>query len=396
MKKRILFIDTDEEGSRRLRLGVASLETQWETCFAPDIPAALALLAQEPVDVVVCQMQLGEHDGIEALEAILRHHPRALRFILADQGRQPALVRCLGKAHQFLVKPCPPAVLHAAIARAFALDVWLPNEAVSRLLADMHDLPSLPRLYFEVAQELQSPSGSLAQAGALIAQDPPMAARLLQAVNSATFGMQYPVSDPARAILHLGGEATKALILLAHTARHFEHLDGLGFPLQELWDHLLRTARLAHRIGTLENASSATLDESYTAGMLHDLGKLALAANHPGPYRRAASLVRQQQQSWWEAEHAVFGVTHAEVGACLAAVWGLPIGLVEAIALHHHPACFLSRAFCPLTAVHAANYLDHARTGSSEPGVDLAYLAELGLERRVDAWRAAAQAEPAA
>jgi HD-like signal output (HDOD) protein/CheY-like chemotaxis protein len=394
MTKRILFIDASEEACRNLRLGVASLETQWRTYFASDAVSALALLAEEPMDVVVCELQLGNLDGVAVLDAILRQHPRPLRFVLAEASQQSAMLRCLGKAHQYLVKPCTPAVLHAAIARAFALDVWLPNEAVSRLCSDMRELPSPPKLYFRVVQELQSPSGSLEQVGALVAQDPPMAARVLQAVNSATFGMHYPISDPARAILYLGGEATKSLLLLAHACAFFEHLGSLGFPLQELWDHLLRTGRLAHRIGTLESASAGTVEESYTAGMLHDIGRLALAANHPDPYRRVTSLVRQQGQSWWEAEHAVFGVSHAEVGACLAAVWGLPIGLVEAIALHHHPACFLSRSFSPLTAVHVANALDHAACAANDSEIDLAYLADLGLEGRLDAWRKAARVEP--
>jgi len=86
----------------------------------------------------------------------------------------------------------------------------------------------------------------------------------------------------------------------------------------------------------------------------------------------------------------VLGATHAELGACLLGIWGLPSPIVEAIALHHHPLSVPAQAFSPLTAVHAANVLAYEAapdpTGLVGPTIDLAYLRQLGLEERFEEW----------
>ncbi len=89
----------------------------------------------------------------------------------------------------------------------------------------------------------------------------------------------------------------------------------------------------------------------------------------------------------WEAEQAVFGATHSEVGACLLATWGLPVPLVEAVALHHHPTRFLSSEFSPLTAVHVANVFQHAENLADAIAlVDRSYLRESGSDGRLAGW----------
>jgi HD-like signal output (HDOD) protein len=88
-----------------------------------------------------------------------------------------------------------------------------------------------------------------------------------------------------------------------------------------------------------------------------------------------------------EAEEEVLGASHAELGACMLAIWGLPVGIVEAVALHHHPAQLFSKSFCPLTAVHAANAIEHAESScASSLPVDSDYLEELELDDRLPLW----------
>ena len=132
--------------------------------------------------------------------------------------------------------------------------------------------------------------------------------------------------------------------------------------------------------------------QAFTGGMLHDIGKLLLAANLPDGFKEALARAREQQIHLWDAETSVFGATHGELGACLLGIWGLPMPIVEAVALHHYPIRFLSKKFCPLTAVHAANAIEHETPGDNKQGimcatVDANYLTELGLGERLDAWR---------
>jgi HD-like signal output (HDOD) protein len=161
--------------------------------------------------------------------------------------------------------------------------------------------------------------------------------------------------------------------------------------MEELWRHSLATGRNAQCIVRAEAADTETAAQAFTAGMLHDIGKLMLAANLPEPFRQALEQARERQVPLWEAERDILGATHADIGASLLSIWGLPVPIVEAVALHHYPARLFSKSFCPLVAVHAANIFEHqTHPNAQEPGaqaVDLEYLKDLGCGERAEGWR---------
>ena len=187
--------------------------------------------------------------------------------------------------------------------------------------------------------------------------------------------------------MHLGMETTTSMILLAHCFSYFDGIKAADFSADHLWQHSLRVGMLAKAIARSEGATTAVADEAYTAGLLHDLGKLALVANLPEEFSEAMALSRAERITQVEAEFRIFGVSHAEVGASLLATWGLAPEIVESLALHHAPARLLHRCFCALTAVHAANALENALTSNAKPLIDEGYLAELGLSDRVEVWQ---------
>ncbi|RMF88003.1 MAG: HDOD domain-containing protein, partial [Nitrospirae bacterium] len=134
-------------------------------------------------------------------------------------------------------------------------------------------------------------------------------------------------------------------------------------------------------------------EEALLAGLLHDVGKLILQVNLPEAYgearRRAAA-----GEGLLEVEGELFGTTHAEVGAYLLGLWGLPDAIVEAVAFHHRPGECPSDRVTPLALVHAANCLE-AATPAESPArcageVDTAYLEAAGLGERLEAWTAIA------
>jgi HD-like signal output (HDOD) protein len=214
-----------------------------------------------------------------------------------------------------------------------------------------------------------------------------MTAKILQLANSAAYGPPLDESDPVLAVAELGLENTRGLVLLAHTYSNFKELEGCGFSVDSLWRHSARTGRFARWIAQAEDASGETAQQAATAGLLHDIGKLALAANLPRLFRNAHYLKTSKQTTSWEAEQEIFGATHGEVGGCLLAIWGLPVPVVEAVAHHHHPTRFLSSVFSPLTAVHVANVFEHATSLSEAKALaDCSYLRELGVENRLAKW----------
>ena len=251
----------------------------------------------------------------------------------------------------------------------------------------------------------------------MIAQDPGMTAKMLQLVNSAFFGMRQKLTDPTEAVMQLGLETVKSLVLGLHVFSQLETAKSADFSAEKLWHHSLATATTARRIAQLhrfrlhsgeqelangatapqfaplECGGKGTVEESFTAGLLHDIGRLVLVANLPEQYLEACDRAKAEGMTLVEAERAVFGASHAEVGGYLLGLWGLPISLVEAAVFHHYPGKCQVKAFTPLTAVHVANVLvqEDAATGNSfpPPEMDRDYLTEIGAWNRIPGWREA-------
>jgi HD-like signal output (HDOD) protein len=188
----------------------------------------------------------------------------------------------------------------------------------------------------------------------------------------------------------LGVATVRSLALSIHAFSCFDKAKLGSISFEALWSHSLRTAQFAQKIAKIEGMNTGLADESFISGLLHDLGRMMLLANMPDQYAKVWQLTQTQQTSLLEAERDVFGATHADVGAYLLGLWGLPVPIVEAVALHHDPRPNVSRDFSPLTAVHAANAIDHSSSTyavtSVDSSLDSKYMAELGLEDRVPVW----------
>ena len=390
-RKRILFVGEDLALWEQLQAGLPNAEGVWDLAFAKTGLQALASLSQSPCDAIIADMQIPGMTGGQLLEEVMQRSPSTLRFIRASMADQQAAMKCVGTAHQYLLKPCDAQTVGHALARAFALESWLPGEMVRKIIAQMKKLPSPPSLYFKIVAELQSPDASSESIGALVSQDPVLSAKLLQMVNSAVFGLQLQVVSASEAVMYLGMETTKALILLAHTFSYFDKIRTPEFSVERLWKHCVTTGKFAEKISRAHGSTPDLVGQAFTAGMLHDIGKLLMAANLPEQFKLALTKSKEEKIPLCDAETAIYGANHAELGACLLGIWGLPTPIVEAVALHHSPSRFLSKVFCPLTAVHVANAVEHQleKEGQAvtQAVVDLNYLGELELADQVDVWR---------
>jgi HD-like signal output (HDOD) protein len=145
----------------------------------------------------------------------------------------------------------------------------------------MQTLPSLPRLYTQIMKAVRSPEVSINSIGEIISQDVGMTARLLQLVNSAFFGLRQRVSSPSAAVTLLGLDTVKALVLTAEVFSQFDELSLWRTSLGHLWTHSLTVGRYARQIAQKENQERQLANEAFMAGLLHDCGKLVLAASDP-------------------------------------------------------------------------------------------------------------------
>jgi HD-like signal output (HDOD) protein len=340
-------------------------------------------------------MRMPGMNGAELLDEVKRRHPKTIRIVLSGHADTDLLLTCVNSTHQYLSKPCDSQAIKATVQRACGLENAAENERLKQLVGQMARLPSLPSLYVQMVEELNDSSATIEHIGEIVSQDMAMTAQFLKLVNSVYFGLSRPVSNPSEAALYLGIDTIKALVLSIHTFSQFEDLISCGFNLEALMHHSLRTAGRAGRIAKLEGSTPKIVNECFVGGMLHDIGKLLMAANFPKDYDQVTRLVGKEGLSHCAAEKEIFGVNHASVGGYLLGLWGLPVPVVEAIALHHCPRQTTSPAFGALTAVHAANVFEHERAAGSHPAADNEldglYLAALGLTHRLAAWRQTGQ-----
>ncbi len=387
--RKILFVDDEPNVLDGLRRMLRPMRREWEVTFAAGGEQALAELAGGAFDIIVSDMRMPGMDGAQLLAEVRRRHPHTVRIILSGHSDQEMILRSVGPAHQYLAKPCDAEALKETVGRACALRDLLRNDSLQKLISQMDSLPSLPSVYVELVGELRSPEASVKRAGEIISKDPGMTAKILQLVNSAFFGLRRTVSSPIEAAMLLGLDTITSLVLSVHVFSRYDGTKLRGFSADALRLHCVTVGSLAKAIALAERQERSAAENAFTAGLLHDTGKLVLASTLGERYVEVLDL-KKKGDAEVEAERQVLGTTHGEVGAYLLGLWGLPDPIVEAVAFHHQPRQCPSHGFTPLTAVHIADCLVRqpgcAMAHSPAAVLDMDYLSKINLAGRVPAW----------
>jgi HD-like signal output (HDOD) protein/CheY-like chemotaxis protein len=389
--RKILFVDDEPNILQGLKRMLRSQSDHWEVAFAGGGEAALAMLDAAPFDVVVSDMRMPGMDGAALLACVREKYPEVIRFILSGHSDQKAALRAVTVAHQFLSKPCESGTLQVAIERACGLKAVLSDPSLCRTVGSMRELPAMPRTYLELRKALEDADVSLDTVARIVEQDVAVTAKLLQLVNSAFFGLPRDVTNVRSAVSYLGVDVLKSLVLSIGVFRSFEDAGAIpGFSVEQFQSHAYLTARIA---GALP-APPHLKDAISLAALLHDSGKLVLATRMPAHFARALALAVEQGRPIYEVEQDIMGVTHAEIGAYLLGLWGLPWPVVEAVAHHHVPARVPEQGLDALAAVYIANILalecappPPAGASLVQPAFDALYIDSLGVADQLPDWR---------
>jgi putative nucleotidyltransferase with HDIG domain len=394
-KRKILFVDDEVNVLQGLKRMLRPMRQEWDVSFSSGGEEALQILSEAEYDVVVSDMQMPGMNGAQLLGEVMQRHPKIIRIVLSGHSSKEATVKSVGVAHRFLAKPCDAEELRRTLNQTFALHGLLTNEALIATLSQLKSVPSLPSLYEELMEELRLPDASIQRVGQIIEQDPGMSTKILHLVNSAFFGLARQVSSPAQAATLLGAETIKSLVLGIALFSQFEIDACSDISPEAVQEHSTLTAAMAKQIASAAKANRAVVDASLTAGFLHDVGKLVLAQNMTEEYCEVMAAMSGGETALPEVEHRVLGTTHAEVGAYLLGLWGLPESIVEATAFHHNPSESCGESFSPLTAVHIANVFAWKVT-QAEPReqFDQEYLTRVGVADRVAEWQPAFEPTP--
>lgn len=399
-KPTILFVDDEASVLSGLRRGLFAQSGRWTMVFVESGRAALEVLTQHPVDVVVSDLRMPEMDGSALLERVRVLQPAAARIMLSGYIDDQSLSRILGPAHQYLQKPCSAAVLVGAVSRALELRGLVRSERILSEIAGVRSLPVLPNALMALVTELESPRASTSEAARIIKSDLALSAQVLKLVNSGFFALPQPVNDVLQAVRLLGFETLGALAVLGALSETIKGSPAMVARMQLLTRRSLKIGELARRIALYQQLPHAEVEQARCAGLLSHVGTLVLNAYHP---ERMVRIHRQLEAGggrlidWEQAE---LNTTHAHVGATLLGLWGFTDAIVEAVLFHHQPSlcsCACGDRVSPLTAVHAAQHLVRPVPPQTDPvqawtaGLDAAYMERLRLDALVPAWAALAE-----
>jgi HD-like signal output (HDOD) protein len=392
-KTRILFVDDNQDILDGLSRAMRHENHRWDMSFIKSGEEALEFMAARKVDAVVTDVRMPGIDGVQLLHEIAKLYPYVVRFILSGHSQEEITLQAAKLAHQFFPKPCDIDDLKAALVRSLSLRELLSDNKLRSVVSGVASLPSLPKVYSEIVEKLNSPEVTVHEIGETISNDPAISAKILQLVNSAFFGVGRRISSAGEAATLLGLDAIKQLVLSVELFSQFDEqkLNCTGFILDELVEHSIRVGLLAKQIAISEHAEKKIIEESYLSGFLHDVGKLILVDNMPDEYKQVVELEQTEQIDTYVAEREIFGTEHGSVGAYLLGLWGFADTVLEAIAFHHFPNRVEAIKFSPLTAIHVANFLDNTQTGNGDDSglerIDSEYLSRLKLENHLPTWK---------
>ena len=394
MTRRVLFVDDEPQALEGLRHQLQPYRGKWEMVFVESGSQALAVLARDPVDVVVTDMHMPAMDGAALLQKTQELYPGAARIMLTAPSERDAAIRASPAVHQFLTKPCDPGVIENAIERVCDLRAHVSDAPVRQLVGRIGHLPPSPLVYSRLVLALAKDTTTIEEVAGILKQDMALCAKTLQLVNSAFFGLRRTVSEIEDAVAYLGFNTIKQVALAVEVFQSASARAKSKLSLGALRLHALLVGRISSQL-LLDGPHR---EEAFVAGLLHDVGKVVLSVELPDHVGQVLLEMQRRGCSMYEAEQSVWGVTHAEVGGYLLGLWGLPYSIVEAVAHHHQPSRVDTHEFGLLAATHVADALlnevaDPGWAGNVGGGssLDAGFAASVGITERLPEWTTAAR-----
>jgi len=360
----------------------------WSLATATSYDEAKATWPTDGVTVAVSEPTNGTDAGF--LDWVRERYPATGRLLVVTDPRRTAALAATTAAQQVMLATASDDVLAATISRMSTLRELTANPAIHRVVGNLDRLPSVPRVYTQLTRATESASAGAADIARIIETDPGMSVKVLQLANSAFFGLTRRMTSIRGAVIVLGLEVLKALVLSSHV------ISSLGppsrhFSLERFQASSLRIARIVRRF--LPDRA----DDAFAAGLLHDIGRMIIGLRLPHEYTRINELAAATEQPLHEIERECLGITHGAIGAFLLALWGVPFGVVEAVAFHSDPSAITDGDRTLLVAVHAAEALHDIQTQNApDERLDMKAIEAANFGPMLPVWRSIVAAEAAA
>jgi HD-like signal output (HDOD) protein len=393
--KNIVFVDDDRELLDSLRARLYKHRHDWNMQFLSSGGEAIAILEKQQVDLIVSDVRMPGMDGGQLLTVVKQRWPTTVRIVVSGYADPAQAVRLTSIAHQYIAKPCDARELEGIIGRCFHLQDLLGQESLRKLVGSIGSLPAMPKTYARLQSALSQATVTAGDVADIVNTDAAIASKVLQITNSAFFRLRKPMVRIKDAVTYLGFATIRNLVLSAEIFSEWKIPRDLpDVDPEQLQNHAQRTAAACKSLA----GGRVSADDAWLAGLLHDIGYWILVQECPRELKEALEVARAEGLPLFECERRTIGATHAEIGAYLLGLWGLPYSVVEAVALHHTPATVAPHGYDLLGALAVAHALleppyAHALIASAgDPKVDDTFLASLSApfdwkeaERRVRA-----------
>jgi len=209
-------------------------------------------------------------------------------------------------------------------------------DKIKDLILSIKDLPTLPTVAMEVMALTQDPDSSMADIVTVVQNDPAITTKILRIANSAFYGMRQKIDSINRALVVLGMNEVNNLITSISVFKTFPITsDSPSFDREKFWEHCALTGEIAKNISV--KLGMKIMSEVFTAGLLHDVGKIIMDQYFHDDFNKALEISFSQNIPLYEAEKQVFGVNHSQIGGWVAEKWKLPRNLTDSILYHHKP-----------------------------------------------------------
>ena len=235
-----------------------------------------------------------------------------------------------------------------------------PQDLVSRNVR----LVSLPEVCIQVQALADSPHTTAADIGDVVGKDTALTTRLLKLVNSAYFSLPRKIDTVTRAVNMIGMRELRNLTMAASAAEVFARIPGNLIDMAAFWQHSVYCGLLARNLA--ERCSVLHSERLFTAGLLHDVGRLLMLMKLPDEIGKAESIRLQSKKPICEIEQGLVGFDHAEVGHALLLHWNMPANLCASVLYHHNPKD-AHDAHLEAALIHIADNVTHAAQESKDP-----------------------------
>jgi HD-like signal output (HDOD) protein/ActR/RegA family two-component response regulator len=379
--KSILFVDDERELLDGLRARLYKHRKDWYMQFVVSGDEALAILAKEPIDLIVSDVRMPGMDGGQLLTLVKERWPTTIRIIVSGYSDPVQAARLTSLAHQYVAKPCEDRQVENTIERCFRLRDLLSQDSLRQVVGRIGRLPAMPKTYSNLQAALAQPSVTAGQIGDIVMADPAIATKVLQITNSAFFRLRKPIVRIKDAVTYLGFATVRNLVLCAEVFSQWRVPKELGdIDPDDLQQHAQHAAAACKSLAAIH----ANPDDAWLAGLVHDIGYWIMIQECPKELARALEMSRAENRPVSDCERLTVGATHAEIGAYLLGLWVLPYPIVEAVALHHNPTAITSQSYDLVGALAVSQALlgpKHAHALGNQPdekhSVDAEYLKTL-------------------